>query len=124
MGLSPDYGTSYYVTKLIGPAKARELYLLGDKVDAQEALRLGLATRVVSDADLERATMEFARRLAEGPPVAMQYTKEAINAAETQLLQEVLLIEARNFARCFQTEDAKEAVRARMEKRPAVFKGR
>jgi len=124
VGLSPDYGTSYYVTKLVGPAKARELYLLGDKIEAQEALRIGLATRVVSDADLERVTMEFARRLAESPPVAMQYTKEAINAAEARVLEDVLLIEARNFARCFQTEDAKEAVRARFEKRTPQFKGR
>ncbi len=124
VGLSPDYGTSYYVTKLIGPAKARELYLLGDKVSAQEALRIGLATRVVNDADLERETMEFARRLADGPPVALQYTKEAINAAEARMLEDVLLTEARNFARCFQTEDAKEAVRAHLEKRAAIFKGR
>ena len=124
MGLSPDYGTSFYMTKLLGSAKTRELYLLGDKVDAQEALRIGLVNKVVNDADLERVTMELAHRLAAGPPVAMQYTKEAINAAEARVLDDVLLVEARNFSRCFQTEDLKEAVRARMEKRSPTFKGR
>jgi 2-(1,2-epoxy-1,2-dihydrophenyl)acetyl-CoA isomerase len=124
VGISPDIGTSYFVTKLLGPAKAREFMFVNEKVDAQEALRIGLVGKVVPDAKLEEETMAFARRLAKGPPIALRNVKQSIVAAETESLREVIDIEARNMARTFQTEDAKEAVRAFMEKREAVFKGR
>jgi 2-(1,2-epoxy-1,2-dihydrophenyl)acetyl-CoA isomerase len=123
VGISPDWGTSYYVVKLLGAAKARELYFINRKVEAEEALRIGLVNRVVPDDRLEAETMEFARQLASQPPVALACIKEDINAAEAMNLREVIDIECRNMARTFQTEDAKEAVRAFIEKRPAKFKG-
>lgn len=123
VGISPDFGTSYFVAKLVGAAKAKELYMLNDKIVAQQAAEIGLVNRVVADSALEETTREFARRLAKSPPVALRYTKEAFNAAEAQTLDEVMTLEARNFARAFQTEDAKEAIRAVLEKREPVFKG-
>jgi 2-(1,2-epoxy-1,2-dihydrophenyl)acetyl-CoA isomerase len=123
VGLSPDIGTTYFVTKLLGPSKAREFMFVNEKLDAQEALRIGLVGKVVADDRLEEETMAFARRLAKGPPVAIRNIKQGIVAAETETMREVMEMEARNMARCFQTADAKEAVRAFMEKRPAVFNG-
>jgi len=124
VGISPDYGSSYYVTKLIGPSRARRMFFTGDKVDARRALDIGLVDEVFPEDRLEEETMAFARKLARQAPVALHYTKESINAAESQHLRDVLTLEARNFARTFQTEDAKEAVAAVMEKREPQFKGR
>jgi 2-(1,2-epoxy-1,2-dihydrophenyl)acetyl-CoA isomerase len=124
VGISPDFGTSYYVTKLVGPAMARHIFFLGDRIDAAEALRIGLVSRVIPDDQLEAETMAYARQLAKQAPVALFYTKQSLNAAETQHLRDVHALEARNFARCFQTEDAKEAVRAFIDKREPEFKGR
>lgn len=70
LGLGPDGGASYFLASLVGTAKALELLFLGDLIDATEALRIGLANRVVSSAELESATSEWADRLASGPPLA------------------------------------------------------
>lgn len=123
IGLTIDFGTSYYVTKLIGPAKAREFYLLGGELNAEQALAQGLATRVVADESLEDETMAMARKLAEGPPIGHYYIKQNLNAAESMHLREVADIEARNFARAFQTQDLAEGVNALLEKRAAKFTG-
>ena len=66
IGMSGDYGGSYFMTKLIGPAKTKELYMLSERVSAAEALRLGLITRLTAESELEAQTYEFARRLARG----------------------------------------------------------
>lgn len=123
VGFSGDYGGSYFLTRLLGAAKARELYLLGDKIDAQEAQRLGLVTRLVSDEQLDEEAMAFARRLAGGPPVAYRYIKRNLNAAESGTLEEVFDLEAQHMTRTAQTEDHKEAAKAFFEKRKPVFKG-
>ena len=120
---SGDYGGSYLLHHLVGPAKARELYLLADKFDAKEADRLGLATKLVPDADLETATMALAQRLAKGPAIAYRYIKRNLNAAETGSFRDVLEMEAMNMMRCSATEDARESGRAFKERRPPVFKG-
>lgn len=120
---SGDYGGSYLLPKLVGPAKARELYMLGDRVEAHEALRIGLVTRVVPDAELEAETMKFARRLAEGPTAAYRYMKRNLAAAETQSLEEILELEIYNMQRCSATEDAKEMFLAIKEKRKPIYKG-
>jgi 2-(1,2-epoxy-1,2-dihydrophenyl)acetyl-CoA isomerase len=124
MGLSGDIGTAYFLTAVIGTAKARELMFLPRKVDAQEALRIGLATRVVAPDKLLDETTVFAQQLAEGPTLAYGHMKENLLAALEQDPRVAFDIEARNFMRCFQTEDHKEAVAAFKEKRKPVFRGR
>lgn len=124
IGASGDCGGSYFVTKLVGPSKAREIYFLSDKLDAQECLRIGLVNKVVPDAELERETYALARRLAKGPPIAYHLIKENINAAEWQGMNETLAIESRNMVRSNLTEDAAEARKAFAEKREGVYHGR
>ena len=124
VGYSGDFGGSYYLTQLVGTAKARELYYTAALVDAKEALALGLVNRVVADADLEKETMALATRLAAGPRVALRYMKRNMNAAEAGTLKELLDLEAWHHTRCGMTEDHREAARAFVEKREPVFKGR
>ena len=81
IGTPGDYGGTYFLTQLVGPSKAKEIYMLGDRLDAETAMRLGLFNRLVDDADLEAETTHFARRLAAGPPIALRYIKENVDAA-------------------------------------------
>jgi len=124
MGLSGDWGGTWTLTRLVGTAKARELFLLPDMVGADEALKLGIVNRVAEDADLRTATMEIARRIADMPPVAVAAVKRNLFAAETESFAVTCDHEAFNQARCSQTEDHAEAVAAFKEKRKPVFKGR
>ena len=124
VGYSGDFGGSYYLTQLVGTAKARELYFTADLLDAQQALGLGLVNRVVEDARLEEETMALASRLARGPRVAYRYMKRNMNAAESASLKEMLDLEAWNHTRTGMTEDHREAARAFVEKREPQFKGR
>jgi 2-(1,2-epoxy-1,2-dihydrophenyl)acetyl-CoA isomerase len=124
VGYSGDFGGSYFLTQLVGTAKARELYLTADLVDAQQALALGMVNRVVPDAMLETETMALATHLAKGPSVAYRYMKRNLNAAESGGLKDVLDLEAWGHTRSGMTEDWREATRAFVEKREPVFKGR
>jgi 2-(1,2-epoxy-1,2-dihydrophenyl)acetyl-CoA isomerase len=124
VGYSGDFGGSYYLTQLVGTAKARELYFTADLLDAQQALGLGLVNRVVADARLEEETMALALRLARGPRVAYRYMKRNMNAAESASLKEMLDLEAWHHTRTGMTEDHREAARAFVEKREPHFKGR
>ena len=124
VGYSGDFGGSWFLTRLVGTAKARELYFTADIIDAPTALRLGLVNRVVADTDLEKETRAFAGRLARGPRVALRYMKRNMNAAETGTLKELLDLEAWHHTRCGMTEDHREAARAFVDKREPVFKGR
>jgi 2-(1,2-epoxy-1,2-dihydrophenyl)acetyl-CoA isomerase len=103
LGLSGDWGGTWSLTQLVGTAKARELFFLGDIIGAEEALSAGLVNRVVDDADLQTATMSLARRIADQPLVALRYAKRNLNAAETEPFATVLDMEAFNQARCSQT---------------------
>jgi 2-(1,2-epoxy-1,2-dihydrophenyl)acetyl-CoA isomerase len=124
IGMPGDYGGTYFLTKLVGPARAKEIYMLGDRIDAETALRLGLLNRLVDDAELESQTESFARRLAAGPPIALRYVKENVEAALDGTLDSTLDMEARNMIRSRLTEDAKEAMAAFLEKREPRFQGR
>ena len=124
VGYSGDFGGSYYLTQLVGTAKARELYFTADLLDAPQALALGLVNRVVPDARLEEETMALASRLARGPRVALRYMKRNMNAAETASLKEMLDLEAWHHTRTGMTEDHREAARAFVDKREPHFKGR
>lgn len=124
VGYSGDFGGSYFLSHLVGTAKARELYYLAERIDAAMAERLGIVNRVVADADLRAETMAVARRIAGGPRVAYRYMKRNFNAAENQSLTQAFDIEAWGHTRTGETEDHKEAARAFVEKRQPAFKGR
>jgi 2-(1,2-epoxy-1,2-dihydrophenyl)acetyl-CoA isomerase len=125
VGFSGDFGGSFFMTQLVGPAKTRELYYLSERIPANEALRLGLVNRVVPDEKLAAETRELAVRLAHGPGVAYRYMKENIaRAASGGGLYECLDAEATHHVHTGLTEDHRNAVRAFVEKRTPVFRGR
>ena len=124
VGFSGDYGGTYFLTQLVGSAKARELYYLSDRVSAEEALRLGLTNWVCAPEELASKTREIALRLAKGPTVAFRYMKENLNRAMTGEVDDCLDLDATHHIHCGQTEDHREAAKAFVEKREPVFKGR
>ena len=124
VGFSGDYGGSYFMTQLIGSAKARELYFLSDRVTADEALNLGLTNWVCEPDDLMDKTMEIANRLANGPSVAYRYMKENLNRAMNGEVDDCLDLEATHHIHCGQTEDHRNATKAFVEKKEPVFKGK
>ncbi len=123
-GLSPDVGGSQRLTRTVGPSQAKRIILACEKIDAKEALRIGLADKLCEVDDLEAQAMSLAQRIAEKPPVAVRFAKKAINVAMESSLQAGLLYEQAQSVYCFQTEDMKEAVSAFFEKRKPQFKGR
>ena len=124
VGFSGDYGGSYFMTQLIGSAKARELYFLSDRVSAEEALNLGLTNWVVDADDLEAKTREIAEQLASGPSVAYRYMKENLNRATNGDVDDCLDLEATHHVHCGQTVDHKNAVKAFVEKKQPSFSGK
>lgn len=124
MGYASDYGGSYFLPRLVGTAKARELYFTSARIDASQALALGIVNRVVPAADLEAEVNALARSLAAGPRLAFAQMKRNLDAGEEERLAHVLDVEAEGQIRCRFTEDHREAARAFVEKRPARFRGR
>jgi 2-(1,2-epoxy-1,2-dihydrophenyl)acetyl-CoA isomerase len=123
VGFSGDFGGSFFLTRLVGTAKARELYFTGRPVEADEALSLGLVNRVVPDEELATVTMELARSLAQGPSVALSLMKRNLNCAESGRLAELLDMEAAHQVQTGRTEDHREAAKAFVEKRAPIFTG-
>jgi 2-(1,2-epoxy-1,2-dihydrophenyl)acetyl-CoA isomerase len=123
VGFSGDFGGSFFLSKLVGTGKARELYYTADPVEAREALALGMINQVVADDRLVDTTMALARRLATGPRIALALMKQNFNAAESGTLRELLDLEARRQIETGRTEDHHEAARAFVEKRAPVFRG-
>jgi 2-(1,2-epoxy-1,2-dihydrophenyl)acetyl-CoA isomerase len=123
-GLHPDWGGTYFLPRVIGMARAAELIFTGDVIDAAEALRLGIVSRVVAPEELMPAVTELARRIAAGPPMAIRLAKGSLYANAEQDLKTAL--ERETFAQniCFETEDASEGIRAFVEKRAPNFRGR
>ncbi len=124
VGFSGDYGGTFFMTQLVGSAKARELYYLSERVGAEEAQRQGLVNFVVPDDALEKETRMLARRLAAGPSVAYRYMKENLNRAAGGEAGECLDLEATHHVHTGRTRDHQNAVRAFVEKRDPVFEGR
>lgn len=124
IGASGDYGGSYFLSKLVGSARARELYFTADVISGAEAARLGIVNRAVPAADLAAEAAALARRLADLPTVAIGYMKKNLAIAEHGSLSEVMDAEAIHMVRTMATEDHKAASLAFVEKRPPVFRGR
>ena len=124
VGFSGDYGGTYFMTQLVGAAKARELYFLSDRVSAEEALRIGLANWVCEPDQLAAKTREIALRLASGATVAYRYMKENLNRAMNGEVDDCLDLEATHHVHCGQTQDHRDATKAFVEKREPVFNGR
>lgn len=124
VALSGDFGGSWFLTRLVGPAKARELYLTSPVLGSAESLALGLVNRSVADAALEAETRALALSLARGPRIALGYMKQNLNLAERAGLGELMDAEALRHTRCGETEDHREAAAAFVEKRAPVFKER
>ena len=123
-GLSGDFGGTWTLSRIVGPAKARELYLLNEKVRAAEALSLGLVTRVVPDGRLRDEAWDLAQRLATGPPLALARIKQNLNDSEVVDFASALDLEARRQAESAATADCAEAAAAFLDKREPRFTGR
>jgi 2-(1,2-epoxy-1,2-dihydrophenyl)acetyl-CoA isomerase len=124
VGASGDYGGSYFLPRLVGAAKARELYFTADIISGQEAFELGLVNHVYPGAELPDRARALALKLAALPTVAIGYMKRNLNAADEASLSQVLDMEAEHMVRTMMTEDHANAARAFVEKRPPEFKGR
>jgi enoyl-CoA hydratase/carnithine racemase len=121
-GLLPDLGGTYWLPRIVGPAKAKELIFTAETIDADEALRIGLVNRLVDDDELEAAVTGLAERIAAQPPIAVRGTKRAIDRAAGQSIGEGLREAAVGQAECIRSADFLEAVTANLEKRVPAYK--
>jgi 2-(1,2-epoxy-1,2-dihydrophenyl)acetyl-CoA isomerase len=122
-GRCGDPGGSFLITHLVGSARAREIYLLDEKIPAEKALGMGLVSKVVPDADLESATAALATKFAKGAGLAYAGIKRNLNAAATGSLEDTMMAEGPINVRASLSHDGKEAGKAFMEKRPPNFRG-
>ena len=119
-----DYGGSWFLTRLVGSSKAKELYYFSERLSAEDALRLGIVNAIFAPADFEREVMDRARRLAHGPSVAYRYMKENLNRAVSGELGECMDLEVTHHVHTGLTEDHREAAQAFVDKREPHFRGR
>ena len=124
VGLSGDFGGSYFLNHLVGTAKARELYFTGEALRADDALKIGMLNRVVPYDELENAAADYARELASLPTLAVGYMKKNLNTALRGTLSDTLDAEAIHMILTYETEDHKGAAKAFAEKRQPEFNGR
>lgn len=124
VGLTPGDGGAYYLPRLVGTAKALELLLTGDFIDAQEALRIGLVNRIAAPEDLAEETARFAGVIADHAPVTVRMIKRATYQSANIDLRTSLDLVSSHFAVVAATEDAAEALAAMKDKRPPQYSGR
>lgn len=124
LGLIPGWGGTQRLVRIVGLARAKEMIMMGNKLKADEALRIGLVYKVVHFEKLREETSALAQKLCEGPPVAMKYAKHALNFGSQVPLEAGLRIEAGLMGLAFSTEDLKEGVEALFSKRKPEFKGK
>lgn len=124
LGIIPGYGGTQRLPRLIGPGKAKETIFADERINAQEALRIGLVQRVVPRGQAVEEAKKILKKIMSKGPVAIQMAKKAINDGLKMSLREGLDLEAQSNAVCFSTEDKDEGAKAFLEKRPAKFKGK
>ncbi len=123
VGLSGDMGGPWFLPRILGGAKARELYMLGGRFDAAEALRIGLVSRLYPEAEFEAGVEEIATRLINTAPIALRSMKANFLDAERLPLRDFIDLETKRHIASGRTEDSREAFQAFVEKRVPVFKG-
>jgi len=121
IGLSGDYGSSWFLTRLIGLAQAKELLFLSERLSAAEAKELGLVNRVYPQASFREQAFKYAKRIADGPEQALARMKINLHKGLEQGLEESLALEAKHLVESMGTAESKEAIAAFMEKRPPLF---
>jgi enoyl-CoA hydratase/carnithine racemase len=124
VGLHPDWGGTYFLPRLAGPARALELFATGAMLSAEEAFHIGLLSRVVPAQRLLEETRALAMRLAGVPPLSFVAAREAVRRSFTSSLPAMLVYERQVQQRCWESEDSAEGIRAFLEKRPPRFMGR
>jgi 2-(1,2-epoxy-1,2-dihydrophenyl)acetyl-CoA isomerase len=124
LGLHPDWGSLYTLPRLVGASRALEWMWTGDLVDAAEALRTGLVSRVLPGDQLLAETLSFAGRLAAGPALAIREIKRSVRESLGYTLEQALARELTSQERCWKTQDAREGITSFLEKREPRFEGR
>jgi 2-(1,2-epoxy-1,2-dihydrophenyl)acetyl-CoA isomerase len=124
VGLFPDYGGTFFLPQLVGPAKAAELFYTGDMIDAKTALALGLVNQVVPAAQLEAEVNSMAQKIARGPLMAIRAVKKTLFASHAKELAHALNNEVEEQIRCYLSQDCNEGIKAFFEKRPPKFHGK
>jgi len=123
LGLIPGWGGTQRLVRIVGLAKAKEMIMLAERVSAEEAVKIGLITKVVPRTKLKEETTALANKLAEGPPVALRLAKETLNLGTQAPLDVGLKLEANAFGVVLSTKDVMEGISAFMSKRKPEFKG-
>ena len=124
LGIIPGWGGTQRLPRKVGPSKAKQMILTGERIPAREAEKIGLVDIVAPRDKLEELTMDVAKKLANKSPIMLRLAKRAVNLGLETTLKEGLKIENNAFVECFSTEDIKEGMQAFFEKRPPKFKGK
>jgi len=124
IGLHPDFGATWFLPRLVGTARALELLLTGEMIDAREAHRLGIVNRIVPSVQLEQAVRSIAERLAAGPPLVYARAKQAVYRSEAEGLASAMDFECEAQLACVASEDAREGIGAFLHRRIPKFQGK